>query len=118
MQQESSLDAFESGIRRPTQPFCLRHRPGTAARRTLLDDCRLDVGNLLKAMGAWMEANASRAQGTQFFIDGGGFGTVETDPAELSRMIATHPFTQYSDVEVKPLIDPISAMAVLVEAYS
>ncbi len=92
--------------------FAVIYRPKHPAPPELLPD-------LLKAMGAWMEANASRAQGTQFFIDGGGFGTVETDdPAELSRMIATHPFTQYSDVDVKPLIDPASAMAVLVEAYS
>ena len=74
---------------------------------------------MLKGMGEWMQSYASRVEGVQFFIDGGGFGTIETDdPSELSRLIAEHPFTQYSDVEVKPLIDPASAMAVLVEAYS
>lgn len=74
---------------------------------------------LLKGMGEWMQNYGSRVEGIHFFIDGGGFGTIETDdPGEISRLIAEHPFTQYSDVEVKPLIDPQAAMAVLVEAYS
>ena len=74
---------------------------------------------LLKNMGQWMQDNADRVGDVQFFIDGGGIGTIETDdPAEISRIIAAHPFTAYSDVEVKPLIDPATAMAVLVEAYS
>jgi hypothetical protein len=92
--------------------FAVIYRPKHAAPAELLPE-------LLKAMGAWMQNNARRVEDVQFFIDGGGFGTIETeDPAEISRILAEHPFTQYSDVEVKPLIDPSIAMAVLVEAYS
>ena len=92
--------------------FAVIYRPEHPAPAELLPE-------LLKAMGAWMQNNARRVEDVQFFIDGGGLGTIETeDPAEISRILAEHPFTQYSDVEVKPLIDPSTAMAVLVEAYS
>jgi muconolactone delta-isomerase len=75
--------------------------------------------DMLKEMGEWMQKHGNRVEGIQFFLDGGGFGTIETDdPADIQRLITEHPFTQYSDVDVKPLIDPASAMAVLVEAYS
>jgi len=92
--------------------FAVIYRPKHPAPAELLPE-------LLKGMGEWMQNNAGRVENVQFFIDGGGFGTIETDdPSEISRIIAAHPFTQYSDVEVKPLIDPATAMAVLVEAYS
>jgi uncharacterized protein DUF3303 len=92
--------------------FAVIYRPKHPAPPELLPE-------LLKGMGAWMQNNAGRVENVQFFIDGGGFGTIETDdPSEISRILAEHPFTQYSDVEVKPLIDPASAMSVLVEAYS
>jgi muconolactone delta-isomerase len=77
------------------------------------------LSDLLKEMEEWIRKHGSRVEGIQFFVDGGGFGTIETDdPTELQRLITEHPFTQYSDVDVQPLIDPASAMAVLVEAYS
>ena len=76
------------------------------------------VPELLKELGAWMQNNASRVQDVQFFIDGGGFGTIETDDAgEIARILEEHPFTRYSDVEVKPLVDPATAMSVLMEAH-
>jgi hypothetical protein len=74
---------------------------------------------MLKGMGEWMQKHGGRVEGTQFFVGGGGFGIIETDdPGELARLLAEHPFTQYSDVEMKPLIDPESAMQVLGEVYS
>jgi hypothetical protein len=92
--------------------FAVIYRPKHPAPPELLPE-------LLKGMGAWMETNASRVEGVQFFVGGGGFGTIETDdPAEIARILAEHPFTQYSDVEIKPLIDPATAMSVLVKAYS
>jgi hypothetical protein len=92
--------------------FAVIYRPKHPAPPELLPD-------MLKDMGTWMQSNASRVENVQFFIDGGGFGTIETDdPGEISRILAEHPFTQYSDVEVKPLVDPATAMSVLMEAYS
>jgi hypothetical protein len=77
------------------------------------------VPELLKEMGAWMQNHGQRIEGLQFFVAGGGFGTIETDdPGEIQRLIADHPFTPYSDVEVKLLIGPEPAMTVLAEAYS
>lgn len=75
--------------------------------------------DLLKGMGDWMEKYAGRVEGVQFFVGGGGCGTIETDDAaELTRLISEHPFTPYADVEIKPLVDPATAMSVLQEAYS
>jgi Domain of unknown function (DUF3303) len=80
---------------------------------------RDQLPEMLKGMGEWMQAHGSRLEGVQFFIGGGGFGTIDTDdPAELTRLIAEHPFTQYSDVEIHPLLDPQAAMGVLSEVYS
>ncbi|MGA8746317.1 MAG: DUF3303 family protein [Solirubrobacterales bacterium] len=77
------------------------------------------VPELLKGMGEWMQKNASRIEGTQFFVGGGGFGTIETDDAgELSRLVAEHPFTPYADVQIEPLVDPQSAIENLIAANS
>jgi hypothetical protein len=74
---------------------------------------------LLKGMGEWMQNHADRVEDVQFFVGGGGIGTIETDdPGEISRIISMHPFTQYSDVQIRPLIDPAAAMSILMEAYS
>jgi hypothetical protein len=74
---------------------------------------------LLNEMGAWMQTFGNRIQGVQFFVGGGGFGTIETDDAaELTKLISEHPFSVYSEVEVKPLVDPATAMGALEQAYA
>jgi hypothetical protein len=74
---------------------------------------------MLKGMGDWMQSHGDRVEGVQFFVGGGGFGTVETDDAtELTRLLTEHPFTQYSEIEIKPLVDPQTAMSILQEVYS
>jgi len=74
---------------------------------------------LLSAMGEWMQTNGSKAEALHFFVGGGGFGIFETDDAaELSAMISSHPFTPYSDVEIKATLDPATAMTVLQESFS
>ena len=74
---------------------------------------------LLKGMATWMESHQSRLEGVQFFVGGGGFGTVDVnDAADLTRMITEHPFTQYSEVTIKPLVDPATAMGILQETYA
>jgi muconolactone delta-isomerase len=92
--------------------FAIIYRPKHPAPQDQLPD-------LLKGMGEWMQKHGGRIEGTQFFVDGGGYGTIDTDDVgELSRLISEHPFTPYSDVEIKPVIDPEAAMAVLMEVYS
>ena len=77
------------------------------------------IPELLKGMGEWMQKHGSRIEGTQFFLGGGGYGTVETDDVnELARMISEHPFTPYSEVEVKPVLDPEAALTVFSDVYS
>ncbi len=74
---------------------------------------------MLKGIGEWMQKHGSRVEGTQFFVGGGGIATIETDdPGELVVLMTENPFTQYSDVEIRPLIDPEAAITVLQEAYS
>lgn len=74
---------------------------------------------LLKGMADWMQAHGSRIQGVEFFVGGGGYGTIETDDAgELTKMISEHPFSIYSDVEIKPLVDPATALGILQQAYA
>jgi muconolactone delta-isomerase len=73
---------------------------------------------MLQAMAEWMQRYANRVEGVQFFVGGGGYGTIETDDSEeLARLIAEHPFTQYSEIEVRPLIDPQAALGILQSAY-
>lgn len=75
--------------------------------------------DLLKGMADWMQTYGGRLEGVNFFVGGGGFGTIETDDAaELSKLISEHPFSIYSDVEIKALVDPATALGILQEAYS
>ncbi|HZO05358.1 MAG TPA: DUF3303 family protein [Solirubrobacterales bacterium] len=92
--------------------FATIYRPKYPAPPELIPD-------LLKEMGAWMQRYADRLENVQFFIGGGGFGTVDSDDAALlAKMITEHPFTIYSDVEIKPLVDPATALGILQETYS
>ncbi|MDX6623338.1 MAG: hypothetical protein QOE75_1270 [Solirubrobacterales bacterium] len=73
---------------------------------------------MLKGMATWMQTYGNRVEGVNFFVGGGGFGTIETDDAgELTKMISEHPFSIYSEVEVKALVDPAAALGILQEAY-
>lgn len=74
---------------------------------------------LLSAMGEWMQTYGSKAEALHFFVGGGGFGMFDTDDAgELTAMISSHPFTPYAEVEVKAVLDPAAAMAVLQDTFS
>jgi hypothetical protein len=78
-----------------------------------------ELPEMLKGMGDWVQRYGDRVEGTQFFVGGGGFGLVDSDDAEeLTRLLAENPFTPYSEVEVKPLLDPAAALSILAEAYS
>jgi muconolactone delta-isomerase len=75
--------------------------------------------DMLQAMGEWMQRHGDRVEGVNFFVGGGGFGTIETDDAsELARLVSEHPFTPYAEIEIRPLVDPQTAIGILQEAYS
>lgn len=74
---------------------------------------------LMAGMAAWLERHAARFSTIEFFVAGGGFGVLDVDDsAELHRIIAEHPFTGLSDVEVRPVVDPAAAMANLKAAFA
>ena len=77
------------------------------------------IPELLKAMAGWMQTYGDRLENVNFFVGGGGFGTIDTDDAgELMKMISEHPFTIHSEVEIKPVVDPATAIGILQETYS
>lgn len=72
-----------------------------------------------KAMAAWAQKYGGKMDAFEFFIGGGGFGTLDIDDAaELSRMITENPYTLHSEIEIKPLVDPATGMAIAQETYS
>lgn len=87
------------------------YRPGTPPPQEALPE-------LMQRMGAWLETYAGRMSTVEFFVGGGGFGVADMgDSAELHRMIAEHPFTPFSEVEIRPVVDPHTAMATLREVF-
>jgi Domain of unknown function (DUF3303) len=72
---------------------------------------------LLGAMGQWVEKHAKRFSTLEFFVAGGGFGVIDVaDSEELHRIAAENPFTPFSEVEIRPVVDPAAALAILSEA--
>jgi muconolactone delta-isomerase len=75
--------------------------------------------DLMGRMAAWLEKYGGRMTTLEFFTAGGGFGVIDMDDsAELHRMIAEHPFTPFSDVEIRPVVDPATAMGNLRELFA
>ena len=73
------------------------------------DSARIDA---LMHYGAPFQP-AGEKGATETFIVLPRFGTVDSDDsALLAKMIAEHPFTPYSEVEIKPLVDPATAMGI------
>jgi len=90
--------------------FVLIYRPKHAVGRESMPE-------MLSGMGEWMQQHGSRVEDVQFFVGGGGLGYIETDDAEeLARLVADNPFTQSSDIEVRPLVAPEKAIAIMQEA--
>jgi len=74
---------------------------------------------LMAGMSAWLERYGTRFETIEFFAGGGGFGVIDIqDSAELHRIMAEHPFTALSDVEVRPVVEPAVAMANLRAAFA
>jgi Domain of unknown function (DUF3303) len=77
------------------------------------------IPEIVQTMAEWMQRYGDRLEGTEFFVGGGGFGIIDTDNAEtVQRLIAENPFTPFSEIEIRPLIDPQKALGILQEAYS
>ena len=72
--------------------------------------------DMIDGMSAWVEQHAAKMETLYFFASGGGFGVLDIDDAaQAHRLMAEHPFTQYADVEVRPVVDPETALATLQE---
>jgi hypothetical protein len=92
--------------------FAIIYRPGNPAPPEQISD-------LVQAMGDWMQRHGERFEATEFFVGGGGFGIIDTDDPDLvQRLIAENPFTPFAEIEIRPLIDPQTALGILQEAYS
>ncbi len=66
---------------------------------------------LLQRLSAWVDKYGGRMSTIEFFTGGGGFGVIDlNDSAELHRIMAENPFTPFSEVEVRPVVDPQTAM--------
>jgi hypothetical protein len=66
---------------------------------------------MVERMGGWVDKHAPSFSALEFFMGGGGMGILDIDSnAELHRMIAENPFTPYSDIEIRPVLDPGTAL--------
>ena len=85
------------------------YRPKTPAPLDAMPD-------MIGGMSAWVEQHAAKMETLYFFAGGGGFGVLDIDDAaDAYRLMAEHPFTQYADVEVRPVVDPETALRTLQE---
>jgi hypothetical protein len=74
---------------------------------------------LMGAMGQWVEKYGERFSTLEFFVGGGGFGLIDIDDStELQRIAAENPFTPFSEVEIRPVVEPGAALAILSEVFA
>jgi hypothetical protein len=77
------------------------------------------IPELMQRLGAWLGENQSKFSVIEFFVGGGGFGVLDvTDSVDLHRIVASHPFTAISDVEIRPVVEPGQPMRVLQEVFA
>jgi hypothetical protein len=62
---------------------------------------------LLDGFAAWRERYRQSMESFEFFAGGGGgFGVINTpDEASLNRMMVEYPFTPFSEITVRPILD-------------
>jgi hypothetical protein len=67
---------------------------------------------LLEAFAAWRDANREHMESFEFFAGGGGgFGIVNvTDAATLNRIMVQFPFTPYSELTSRPILEGDTAL--------
>ncbi|MGH3368646.1 MAG: DUF3303 family protein [Nocardioidaceae bacterium] len=74
---------------------------------------------LMQGMAEWVDRYQDRMETTYFFAGGGGFGVLDIDDSsELQRILAEHPFTPFADVEIRPVVDPGTALKTLQEVFA
>jgi len=62
--------------------------------------------SLFAAEAAWRERYSDQLEVYGWFVAGGGFGIAGVDDdAMLCRMVAEHPFTPFSKLDVRPIVD-------------
>ena len=68
---------------------------------------------LLDAFADWRERHRQSMESFEFFVGGGGGFAVVNVPDEvtLNRMMVEYPFTPYSDIKVRPVLDGDTALA-------
>jgi muconolactone delta-isomerase len=77
------------------------------------------IPTLIAAMGRWVEKYRMRFSTLEFFVAGGGFGVIDVDDSEeLQRITAENPFTPFSEVEIRPVVEPSASMAITSEAFA
>jgi hypothetical protein len=79
---------------------CVTYKPATAPPPEMLP-------MLVEGTRQWLDRYGQQFDTLWWFAQGGGIGVMETsDESELMRMMAEHPFTPYSDVDVQICVDP------------
>jgi hypothetical protein len=74
---------------------------------------------MMDGLEQWLKAYEDKFEFVYFFGGGGGFGVGDfEDSAEVQKMMAEHPFTLFSDVEVKVVLDGATAIANLKAAMA
>lgn len=77
------------------------------------------VPGLLEGTRQWLDSHAARFEQVYFFTNGGGFGVIDADDStELMRLSAEHPFTPFSDVEIRPVLEADEALGTLQQAFA
>ena len=67
---------------------------------------------LLDGFAAWRDLHRDIMESFEFFVGGGGgFGVVNVpDEATLNRMMVQYPFTPFSEITVRPILDGDTAL--------
>ena len=67
---------------------------------------------LFDGFAAWREANRENMEAFEFFAGGGGgFGILNVpDEAALNRIMVRYPFTPFSKITVRPILDGDTAL--------
>ena len=74
---------------------------------------------MMQGMAEWVSRYQDRMETIYFFAGGGGFGVLDIDDStELQRILAEHPFTPFADVEIRPVVEPGTALKTLQEVFA
>ena len=75
---------------------------------------------LLEGFAAWRDAHREHMESFEFFAGGGGgFGIFNgPDEATLHRIMVQYPFTPYSEITIRPILDGDTALGQMREIMS